>query len=132
MALTDLQKKQIMADRVDGLSERKLAAKYHVSATTIHRVLHSNPEMARLVADKKRENTADILAYMDSKKDLVCQIIGEGLEVLADPRTLRDAKPHQITTALGTLIDKWTMFNGKNENGALEDILDAVRGVGND
>ena len=47
---------------------------------------------------------------MDSQKDLVCQIIQKGLEALNDPDKLAQATPSQITTAIGTLIDKWTMM----------------------
>ena len=50
---------------------------------------------------------ADILAYMESQKGLVCEIIGKGLNALNDPDKLKEATPAQITTALGTLIDKW-------------------------
>lgn len=56
---------------------------------------------------EKEENTASILDYMDAQKDRVCQIIGVGLEVLPDK--IRDAKSaSEVTTAMGTLIDKFT------------------------
>ena len=49
---------------------------------------------------------------MESQRDIVCQIIGKGLAVLNDPEKLAEATPSQITTALGTLIDKWTQVQG--------------------
>lgn len=127
--LTDKQRKQIIADSSDGLSLRKLAAKYNVSSTTIHRVLKSDPETEQIVAQKKDQNTADILSYMESKREIVCEIIGNGLEVLRSPEKLAEASPAQITTALGTLIDKWTMVNGKkdSENGLLADLIDGLK-----
>lgn len=57
---------------------------------------------------KKEENTADIIAYMESKRSVVCEIIDKGLDVLNSEDKLTEATPAQITTALGTLIDKWT------------------------
>ena len=123
--LTDKQKKKIIADRADGLSIRQLANKYHTSTTTIHRTLKSDPETEQMVTQKKEENTADILAYMESKKSVVCQIIGIGLEVLCDPEKLKTANPSQITTALGTLIDKWVMVNGSSGTETKEDGLSA-------
>ena len=50
----------------------------------------------------------EILDYMEKKRSIVCEIIGKGLEALNDPAKLAEASPAQITTALGTLIDKWT------------------------
>lgn len=54
---------------------------------------------------------------MESQRDVVCQIIGNGLAVLNDPAKLAEATPSQITTAIGTLIDKWTMMNKAADNG---------------
>ena len=128
--LTDKQKKKIIADRADGLSIRQLASKYHTSTTTIHRTLNSDPETERIVTQKKEENTADILAYMESKKNVVCEIIGIGLDVLCDPEKLKTANPSQITTALGTLIDKWAMVNGSSNKEQTEShnaLIDAIR-----
>lgn len=121
--LTDKQKKKILADRADGMSLGQLAMKYDVSKTTIHRVLKGDPETEQKVTQKKEQNTADILSYMDSKRDIVCEILGKGLAVLNDEEKLREATPAQITTALGTLIDKWTMIGGGPKDNAAEDGL---------
>ena len=59
----------------------------------------------------------DILAYMDSKRGIVCEILGKGLEALNDPDKLKEATPAQITTAMGTLIDKWTGTSGGGSSG---------------
>ena len=128
--LTDKQKKKIIADRADGLSVRQLAKKYHTSTTTIHRTLKSDPETEQKITQKKEENTADILAYMESKKSVVCNIIGIGLDVLCDPEKLATANPSQITTALGTLIDKWVLVNGSSNTEQKEShnaLIDAIR-----
>ena len=79
------------------------------------------------------KDTADVLAYMDSKKDLVCQIIGKGLDALNDPAKLKTANPTQITTALGTLIDKWAMIGGSPADTAKDDALsDSLRKMAED
>ena len=113
--LTDLQRKKIIADRTDGLTIRQLAKKYKVSTTTIQRTLRSDDDFAQKVTDKKEENAADVLAYMDSKKDIVCEIIGKGLLALNDPE--------KFTTALGTLIDKWALISGGRAESTREDDL---------
>lgn len=121
--LTDKQRKQIIADRADGMSLRKLAAKFNVSDATIRRTLANNPEAAQKVAEKKEQNTQDILAYMESKRDVVCEIIGKGLSVLNSDEKLHEASPAQITTALGTLIDKWAMISGGSPDESKDDDL---------
>lgn len=120
--LTDRQKKRILADRTDGMSLSQLSIKYGVSKTTIHRTLKSDPETERKVTEKKEQNTADILAYMESKRDKVCEIIGIGLDTLPDK--IRNAKTaSDVTTALGTVIDKWAMISGGPNEDAAEDGL---------
>lgn len=121
--LTDRQRKRIIAERADGSSLRELAKKYHVSETTIRRTIKNDPEMAQKVAHKKEQNTADILSYMESKRDIVCEIIGNGLDVLLSKDKLAEATPAQITTAIGTLIDKWTSISGGPSDSVREDAL---------
>ena len=41
----------------------------------------------------------------------MCEIIGKGLTVLNSEEKLAEATPAQITTAIGTLIDKWTAIS---------------------
>ncbi len=114
--LTDLQKKGIVADFADGDSMRKIAKKYKVSTTTVHRTVRCDPETEQKIRQKKEQNTADILAYMESKRDIVCEILGKGLNVLNSQKKLAEATPAQITTALGTSIDKWTAIRGGPED----------------
>lgn len=106
--LTDQQRKKIIADYVETGSYRSTARKYKISESTVRRLVSKEPETARKAAQKKEENTAAVLEYMEGKKDVVCEIIGKGLEVLNSPDKLAEANPSQITTALGTLIDKFT------------------------
>lgn len=74
------------------------------------------------VAQKKEENTADILAYMERQRGKVCEVIGVSLEVL--PGKIRAAKTApEVTTALGTVIDKWTMISSSPDDIAKEDDL---------
>lgn len=105
--LTDRQKKKIVADYLELGSYNAVAKLNGTSSRTVKRVLAEVPEMPEKVKQKKAENTADILAYMERQRGLVCEIIGKGLAVLNDEEKLREATPAQITTALGTLIDKW-------------------------
>lgn len=117
--LTDKQKKKIVADYLELGSYRATAKKNKVADGTVKRVVLECSDIEQKVAQKKDENMTDILAYMESKRGVVCEIIEKGLAALNDPDKLKEASPSQITTALGTLIDKWapkgTATGGKDQ-----------------
>lgn len=121
--LTDEQKNQIIADYVETGSYRATAKKFGISDNTVKRLCAQNAQIAQKCAHKKEQNTADILAYMESKRDIVCEILGKGLSILNDEEKLREASPAQITTAMGTLIDKWAMISGGPADSSKEDEL---------
>lgn len=106
--LTDRQKKKIVADYLETESYNATAKKNGVCGQTVRRIVEESQGFSENLKQKKEENTSDILAYMESKRDVVCEIIGKGLNALNSPEKLAEASPAQITTALGTLIDKWT------------------------
>lgn len=106
--LTDKQKKKIVADYLESGSYRATARKNKVSDGTVKRVVLESGDIEQKIAKKKEENTAEILEYMESKKGIVCDIIDKGLIALNDQEKLNAANPAQITTAMGTLIDKFT------------------------
>ncbi|ERK62999.1 MULTISPECIES: nascent polypeptide-associated complex domain protein [Oscillospiraceae] len=121
--LTDRQKKKIVADYLECQSVNLAAKKNGVSWDSAKKALEEAGEIEKKLEQKKEENTADILAYMESQKGLVCEIIGKGLAALNDPEKLAEATPAQITTALGTLIDKFTAFGGGPGDTAKDDGL---------
>lgn len=107
--LTDRKKKKIIADYLETESYNATAKKNGVCGQTVRRVVEESNGITENLKKKKEENTADILAYMESQKGIVCEILEKGLAALNSPEKLAEASPSQITTALGTLIDKWTM-----------------------
>ena len=122
--LTDKQKKKIVADYLETGSYRATARKNRIADGTVKRSVIECSDIEQKVAQKKEENTADMLAYMESQKGLVCEIIGKGLAALNDPEKLAEATPAQITTALGTLIDKWTDIKGEGKEDKVQVIID--------
>lgn len=112
--LTDKQKKKILVDYLDTGSYNAAAERNGVCGHTVKRIVSECPGFSEKLKQKKAENTADILAYMDSKRDIVCEIIDTGLRVLPDKiENARTAS--EVTTALGTLIDKFTMVRNLTE-----------------
>ena len=121
--LTDRQKKKIIADYMAVESYNAVAKMNGVSKDTVKRIIQNCENFAQKAQQKKEDNTADILAYMESQRGMVCEIIGTGLTVLNDEEKLKEATPAQITTAIGTLIDKWTAISGGPGEVAKEDGL---------
>lgn len=121
--LTDKQKKKIMADYLELGSYRAAGRKNKVADGTVRRIVVECGDFEQKMAQKKAENTADILAYMESRRGIVCEIIEKGLMALNSEDKLADASPAQITTALGTLIDKWASVSGGPADTAKEDEL---------
>ena len=109
--LTDKQRKKIIADYVQCQNYRAVAKQNGVSPNTVRKIVASSPDTEQKCTVKKEQNTQDMLSYMESKKERVQEIIDVYLGVLTDPEKLEGATLQQITTALGTLIDKWTKMD---------------------
>jgi hypothetical protein len=121
--LTDRQKKKIIADYMAVESYNAVAKMNGVSKDTVKRIIQNCENFAQKAQQKKEDNTADIIAYMEKQRGVVCEIIGKGLNALNTPEKLAEATPAQITTAIGTLIDKWTAISGGPGEVAKEDGL---------
>lgn len=120
--LTDKQIKKIVSERIEGASYNSLSKKYKISVNTVKKYCLSDEEFAQKCKQKKEENTKSILAHMDEKKEVVCEIIDKYLKTLADPERLKKSSTREIATALGIVIDKFT----KSDNGDDMDKLDKV------
>lgn len=105
--LSDKDKKKIVIDRVNGQSLRKIAEKYHVSDTTIRRVLKGDPKTSEKVAAKKEANTLEMLAYMDAQKGKAQELLSKILEALGDPDKLARSNVRDLATAYGIIADKF-------------------------
>ena len=121
--LTDKKKKKIVADYLETQSINATAKNNGVSWGTVRSVLDGMGEIEEKLEQKKEQNTVDILAYMERQKGIVCEILEKGLAALNSPEKLAEASPSQITTALGTLIDKWAMISGGLSDNDKEDEL---------
>lgn len=106
--LTDRKKKKIIADYIEIGSYNAVGKKHGVSATTVKKLVLSDAESVKKCKIKKEQNTADILAHMETKKTTVIRIMDAYLEAMLDESKIASATPAQLTTALGTLIDKFT------------------------
>ena len=115
--ITEVRRKKILADYLETENYRETGRRNGVSDVTVRKLVMENSDFKRAIEAKKEQDEADIIAYMDSKRDKVCKILALGLDALADPEKLRGATPAQITTALGTLIDKWLLLKNPQSGG---------------
>ena len=74
--LTDKQKKKIIADYVQLGSYNATAKVNGVSLNTVKKIVQGNADIAEMCNQKKEQNTADILDYMENQRDDVCKVLG--------------------------------------------------------
>lgn len=110
--LTDKQKKKIIADYTAVESYNAVAKMNGVSRNTVKAVVQNDKDTAAKCQQKKEQNTADILAYMEGQKDDVCEVLRICLNELKKPEKYEKVHPQQIATTMAILIDKYTAISG--------------------
>ena len=109
-------------------SYNAVAKKHNVSATTVKNTVLKNNESVKKCEQKKEQNTADILEFMDKKKDDVCSIISLYLSELQNSDKLQRASIQSIATSLGIVIDKFTKDAQKQSDTSLFDAIAKAAG----
>ena len=121
--LTDKQKKKIIADYVQLGSYNAVSKINGVSATTVKNIVLKSSDIVGKCEQKKEQNTADILDYMDRQREDVCKVLGICLGELKKPERYAKTPPPQIATTMAILIDKYTGFCGGPKDETTEDDL---------
>lgn len=111
--LTDKQKKRIISDYVNIGSYNTVGKMHGISATTVKNVVLKNSETVGLCEQKKKQNTMDMLEFLETRKQKTQDIIDQLLDCMPDkiPR----ASLVQIVTAYGVLVDKSTLLSGNDK-----------------
>lgn len=131
--LTDKQKKKIIADYVQLGSYNAVSKIHSVSATTVKNIVLKSADIVKKCEEKKEQNTADILDYMEGQRDDVCKVLGICLSELKKAERYERTPPQQIATTMAILIDKYTGFGGGPKDEAEEDGLSrSLRELGED
>lgn len=109
--LTDKQKKKIIADYMENGNYRETARINSVAVDTVRRIIlknKNNQDFVKKSAEKKEENTKDILEYMDNIAEKQKKIIDLSLEVLeqklSNPDLFTNVK--DVVTVYGVIFDK--------------------------
>ena len=106
--LTDKQKKKIVADYLETESYNATAKLNGVADTTVKRVVEDCREFQQIAEQKKKQNTLDMLAFMDSRKKKMQEAIDMHLQALTDEEKISSAGLAQIATSFGIIVDKAT------------------------
>lgn len=125
--LTDKQKKKIVADYVQLQNYRAVAKLNDVSANTVRRIIAENPDVEQKCTQKKEQNTQDMLSYLDSKREEAQNLLGLYLQAMADPDKIAEATLPQLSTAFGTIVDKFAMLGDQSGTDVPDDgLLEAL------
>ncbi|MDE5577714.1 MAG: helix-turn-helix domain-containing protein [Oscillospiraceae bacterium] len=118
--LTDKQKKKIIADYIQFGSYTAVAKLNGVSKDTVKRIVQNCADFAQKAQQKKEENTADVLKYMEHQRDNVCELLDIYLEELKSPEKIEAAGLREIATTMAILIDKY--IADKKDNKVSEEV----------
>lgn len=125
--LTDKQKKKIIADYVQLGSYAATARLNRISDNTVRKLVAENPEIARKCEQKKEQNAKDMLSYMESKSEEAQNLLGLYLKAMADPEKIEAATLPQLSTAFGTIVDKFAMLGDHGAEDVPDDgLIDAL------
>lgn len=115
--LTDRQRKQIIAEYVEGdgkISQRQLAKKYSVSLSTISKIL-SDEKVEQKCTYKKEENMLSMLEYLDSRKQTAQELMEKILALSAED--IAKANLRDKMGALKILSEVFAVKNDRPLNG---------------
>ena len=126
--LTDKEKKKIIADYIETQNFSETGRMNNVSDMTVRRLVESNEDVLKKVEEKKKENTRDILEYMDNIYEKQKKIIDLSLEALIDKLSKPDmfTNVKDIATVYGVIFDKALKYKEMQKNNGNNNGIDKV------
>ena len=107
---TDKEIKEIIAYSLDCNNYSETARKFGMSDTGVKKLIdrESNKESTKLLAEKKNNNTQEIMQDMDDRKETVKRLLGKLLKGIEDKIDNVDmfTSIRDIAMAYGTIVDK--------------------------
>lgn len=119
--LNEQETLQAIADYAECHNYSEVARKYGVSVDTIKRKVQENANIYERIAREKEDMVEDVLTHMQSQLPTVNLIIDKMLKRLCSDELIDKSSTSQLTTSLGTLIDKYTLVLKHNQGNAIED-----------
>ena len=126
--LTDAQKKKIVADYAEIGTYAAVGRMNGVSDKTVKAIIKADPETSRISEQKKKQNTLDMLQYMEDRRKKAQKTMDVYLEALSDPEKIKNASISQIATAFGIIIDKFVKnTNATSDLNKLDEMLANIK-----
>lgn len=106
--LTDKQKKKIIADYIETQNYSETGRRNNVADVTVKDIIMKNPEALKNLEQKKKEDTKDILEYMNDITQGQKKVINLSLEVITEMLEKRDKRltGRDIAMIYGVIFDK--------------------------
>lgn len=139
--LTDKQKRKIVADYIQTQNYCETSRINNVNEKTVRRIIKEQDyeDMKKKAEQKKKEDTKDILEYMDTIKEKQKRIIDLSLKALEDKLKKPDmfTNVKDIATVYGVIFDKALKYkeiqikSKENEtinkqNGVIDELIGAL------
>lgn len=125
--LTDKQRKQLIAFYAECQNYSEVARKFGVSVNTVKRYVLGDKRTTRLCNEKNAQNTKDVFAFLDSRKDMFMKAVDVCFQVISDPERYNRTSPQAAATTMGILIDKYTtLAQITQQNGAGNELLQSL------
>jgi hypothetical protein len=116
--MNDRKKQKIIADYVETQNYSETGRMNGVSKTTVANIVKKNTKIAEKLQQKKEENTADMVAYMDTRRAKAQAAMDACLDAMADPARIANATLSQVGTVFGILVDKFMAHTDTAEDRA--------------
>ena len=125
--LTDKERKKIVARYIECQNFKQVAREFNVSDTTVKNCVKRTPQTSERLARKKEQNTQDVFAFLDSRKDMFMKAVDVCFQVISDPERYNRTSPQAAATTMGILIDKYTtLAQITQQNGAGNELLQSL------
>ena len=139
--LTDKQKKKIIADYVETQNYSETARRNNVVDNTVRAVVNDNKNVAKILEQKKQENTQSTIEYMQTQHESKKRILDKILKAIEEKADNIDMFTNikDLATAYGIILDKELKvleLNKKNDNNEdlekVKDIMVSIRRIAED
>ena len=110
--LNDEEKKQIIACYIECQNLRETARRLHVSPDTVKRLTKENKDIEQNLAQKKEENTKNVLNELDKTKNKRIKLLNKMIDKMEEKVDNIDmfTNVKDLATAYGIIVDKDMKF----------------------
>ena len=130
--LSDRQHKAMIARYAETNNYSQVAREFGVSETTVRRHLNSDKTTLKKVERKKEQNTLDMIAFMESRKNKAQEFIDLCFDEMNERQKIGKAGVQSIAIAMGIVVDKFIQSAPPADNAQLQhakEILGEIDGV---